>query len=77
MLNDSGQAAFWATLTGTSGGAHATFFDDVTQNGVMQVSAVGNTSSTAVILGAFSGSGGFVGGGDVFALGDRRPESGR
>ncbi len=56
-----------------SGGAHATFFDDVTQNGTMQVSAVGNTSSTAVFLGAFTGSGGFTGGGDVFALGDLRP----
>jgi hypothetical protein len=56
-----------------SGGAHATFFDDLTQNGVLQVSSVGNTNSTAVILGAFSGSGGFVGGGDVFALGDLRP----
>lgn len=56
-----------------SGGAHATFFDDITQNGTFQVSAVGNTSSTAVIIGEFSGSGGFVGGGDVFALGDLRP----
>ncbi len=56
-----------------SGGAHVTFFDDVTQNGTMQVSAVGNTSSTAVFLGAFTGSGGFTGGGDVFALGDLRP----
>ncbi|MEQ1904803.1 MAG: choice-of-anchor tandem repeat NxxGxxAF-containing protein, partial [Pirellulaceae bacterium] len=62
--------------TGTiqvSGGAHATFFDDITQNGVMQISSVGNSKSTAVILGAFSGSGGFVGGGDLFALGDLRP----
>lgn len=62
--------------TGTmqvSGGAHATFFDDVTQNGVMQVSSVGNTSSTAVFLGSFTGSGGFNGGGDVFVLGDLRP----
>lgn len=62
--------------TGTiqvSGGAHGTFFDDVIQNGVMQVSTVGATASTAVILGAFTGSGGFVGGGDVFALGDLRP----
>jgi hypothetical protein len=64
------------TNTGTiqvSGGAQATFFDDVTQNGVMQVASVGSTNSTAVILGAFTGSGGFVGGGDVFALGDLRP----
>jgi hypothetical protein len=56
-----------------SGGAHATFFDDVTQNGTMQVSSVGNNFSTAVFLGAFTGSGGFTGGGDVFALGDLRP----
>jgi hypothetical protein len=56
-----------------SGGAHATFYDDVTQNGTMQVSRVGSTNSVAVLMGAFSGSGGFVGGGDVFALGDLRP----
>lgn len=56
-----------------SGGAHATFFDDFTQNGVLQVATVGNTNSTVVILGDFSGSGGFMGGGDVFALGDLRP----
>ena len=56
-----------------SGGAQATFFDDVTQNGVMQVSTIGSTTSAAVFLGAFTGSGGFVGGGDVFALGDLRP----
>ncbi len=56
-----------------SGGAHATFFDDVVQNGVMQVASVGSTSGTAVILGSFTGSGGFIGGGDVFALGDLRP----
>lgn len=64
------------TNTGTiqvSGGAHATFFDDVVQNGTLQVSTVGNTISTAVLIGAFTGSGGFVGGGDVFALGDLRP----
>lgn len=56
-----------------SGGAHVTFFDDILQNGTMQVSSVGNTTSVAVVLGAFTGSGGFVGGGDVFALGDLRP----
>jgi hypothetical protein len=56
-----------------SGGAHATFLDDVVQNGTMQVATVGSTNSAAVILGAFTGSGGFIGGGDVFALGDLRP----
>ena len=56
-----------------SGGAHATFFGDLVQNGTMQVAKVGSTSSTAVILGSFSGANGFVGGGDVFALGDLRP----
>lgn len=56
-----------------SGGAHATFFDDMIQNGTLQVASVGNTTSTAVFLGAFTGGGGFVGGGDVFALGDLRP----
>jgi hypothetical protein len=39
----------------------------------MQISTIGNTSSTAVILGEFSGLGGFIGGGDMFALGDLRP----
>jgi hypothetical protein len=56
-----------------SGGAYATFFDDIVQNGLMQVSTIGSTVSSAVILGKFSGNGGFVGGGDVFALGDLRP----
>jgi hypothetical protein len=56
-----------------SGGAQATFFDDIVQANAMQVSSVGSTNSTAVILGSFSGSGGFTGGGDVFALGDLRP----
>jgi hypothetical protein len=56
-----------------SGGAHATFFGDLHQDGVMQVSSIGNTTSVAVLLGEFSGNGGFIGGGDVFALGDLRP----
>jgi len=56
-----------------SGGAHTTFFGDLEQNGALQVSSVGNTNSVAVILGEFSGAGGFVGGGDLFALGDLRP----
>jgi hypothetical protein len=56
-----------------SGGANATFYDDVVQNGTLQVAALGNTSSTAVFFGEFSGTGGFSGGGDVYALGDLRP----
>lgn len=56
-----------------SGGAHATFFDDLDQNGTLQVSRVGETTSVAVVLGEFGGAGGFVGGGDLFALGDLRP----
>ncbi len=57
------------TLT-IGGGAHVTFHDDLTQNGTMVVSKVGNTNSVAVSLGAFGGTGGFTGGGDFFMLGD-------
>ena len=56
-----------------SGGAVTTFYDDVTQNGTLQVVSVGNTNSAAVFFGEFGGGGGFSGGGDVFALGDLRP----
>jgi probable HAF family extracellular repeat protein len=56
-----------------SGGANVTFVDDLTQNGRLEVVRVGNTVSRAVMFGSFSGAGGFVGGGDVFALGDLRP----
>jgi probable HAF family extracellular repeat protein len=62
--------------TGTivvSGGAATTFYDDVIQNGVMRVSRVGSTTSTAVFLGDFTGSGGSEGGGDIFFEGDLRP----
>ena len=50
-----------------------TFYGDVAQNGTLVVSTVGSTHSSAVFLGAFSGSGGFTGGGDVFIEGDLRP----
>jgi hypothetical protein len=56
-----------------AGGAHATFYDDVTQNGTLQVIKVGTTNSVAVFAGAFTGSGGSSGGGDIFFLGDLRP----
>jgi autotransporter-associated beta strand protein len=56
-----------------AGGAGVTFYGDVAQNGTLVVSAVGSTHSSAVFLGAFSGSGGFTGGGDVFIEGDLRP----
>jgi hypothetical protein len=56
-----------------AGGAHATFYDDVTQNGTLQVIKVGTTNSVAVFAGAFAGSGGSSGGGDIFFLGDLRP----
>ena len=56
-----------------SGGATATFHDDVTNNGTLQVSNVGSTTSVAVFLGAFTGTGGSTGGGDVFFEGDLRP----
>ncbi len=56
-----------------TGGASVTFYGDVAQNGTLVVSKAGNIESSAVFLGAFSGSGGFTGGGDVFLDGDLRP----
>ena len=43
------------------------------QNGTMVVASVGQTNSAAVMFGSFSGSGGFTGSGNLFALGDLRP----
>jgi hypothetical protein len=56
-----------------AGGAAATFYDDVFQDGTLQVIKVGSTTSTAVFAGNFQGSGGSSGGGDIFFLGDLRP----
>jgi fibronectin-binding autotransporter adhesin len=56
-----------------TGGAHATFYDDITQNGTFIVREIGSTSSTAVVLGAFTGAGGSTGGGNIFFEGDLRP----
>jgi hypothetical protein len=58
-----------------SGGAAATFHDDVINDGTLQVSEVGATTSVAVFLGTFTGTGGSTGGGDVFFEGDLRPGS--
>jgi T5SS/PEP-CTERM-associated repeat protein len=55
-----------------SGGAQANFYDDVTNNGAIQVSAAGALESAAVFLGSFSGNG-VSGGGHVFLEGDVRP----
>ena len=56
-----------------SGGANATFYDDIEQNGAMQIVKSGSVESNVVVFGALSGPGGFVGGGNLFALGDLRP----
>ena len=56
-----------------AGGAGVTFYGDVAQNGTLVVSSVGSTHSGAVFAGAFSGSGGFTGGGDVFIEGNLHP----
>jgi Tol biopolymer transport system component len=56
-----------------AGGASTTFYDDMIQNGTLQVIKVGSHNSTAVFAGAFTGSGGSSGGGDIFFLGDLRP----
>jgi T5SS/PEP-CTERM-associated repeat protein len=55
-----------------SGGAHANFYDDVANNGTIQVSAAGTFQSTVVFLGSLSGNG-VSGGGHVFVEGDVRP----
>ena len=55
-----------------TGGAQANFFDDVVNNGVIQVSAAGSLQSTAVFLGSLSGNG-VAGTGHVFMEGDMRP----
>jgi T5SS/PEP-CTERM-associated repeat protein len=52
-----------------SGESRATFFDDVNNSGVIQIS----TGSTAVYFGAVSGTGSFPGGGTNFFEGDLRP----
>ena len=59
-----------------TGGASVTFEHDVVQNGLLLVENTGNNHSSATLLGAFSGAGGFTGGGDVLALGNLRPGSG-
>lgn len=56
-----------------AGAAAVTFYDDVTQNGVLVVSAAGGTHASAVFFGALSGSGSVTGGGDIFLMGDLRP----
>jgi T5SS/PEP-CTERM-associated repeat protein len=55
-----------------TGGAQANFFDDVVNNGSIQVSGAGSLQSTAVFLGSLSGNG-VSGGGHVFIEGDARP----
>ncbi len=52
-----------------SGGAAVTFYNNVVQNGTFNVSTVGGTSS-AVFLGAVSGSGTITGNGEVLFMGD-------
>ena len=56
-----------------TGGATATFYGDVVNDGVIRVSAVGATNSVAVFLGAVTGNGGTEGGGDIFFEGDLQP----
>jgi len=55
-----------------SGGATAVFQDDVSNTGVIQVSAAGGVAGTAVFFGSFSGIG-TIGAGNVFLEGDTRP----
>ena len=55
------------------GDAEVVFYDDIVQNGDFVVSSFGSRTSSAIVLGEFSGAGGFSGGGDLFLLGDLRP----
>jgi T5SS/PEP-CTERM-associated repeat protein len=56
-----------------SGGSQATFYDDVTNNGAIDVSGSGTVKSTAVFFGDVSTAGSFPGTGTVFFEGDLRP----
>ncbi len=55
-----------------TGGAAVTFYNNVVQNGTLNLSTVGGTSS-AVFLGTLSGTGGITGGGEVVVMGDLHP----
>lgn len=59
------------SLTITAG-ATVTFNDDIEQNGTFVIRQLGVTTSTAIFLGAFSGSG-FTGGGTAYIEGDLTP----
>jgi len=59
-------------LVTVSGGASATFHEDVDNQSVINVSAAGALRSTAVFFGALSGNG-TSGSGQVFIEGDARP----
>jgi hypothetical protein len=54
-------------------GSQMNFLDSLVQIGTLHVGSDINGNGTAVIHGAFTGNGGFTGGGDVFALGELRP----
>jgi hypothetical protein len=71
-VNNPGGSPFIGNIVVT-GGATATFYDDVTQNGTMKVSKLGGATCKAIFLGAFTGSGGITGGGDLYFEGDLRP----
>ena len=50
-----------------AGGHAGLIATDLVQNGTFVVAKAGSTSAVAVLFGAFSGSGGFTGGGDESA----------
>ncbi len=54
-------------------GTHIDFANDMVQNGTMQIVTDSNGIGTAVVMGTFSGDGGFGGGGDLYALGQLSP----
>ncbi|KAA5540002.1 hypothetical protein FYK55_22030 [Roseiconus nitratireducens] len=78
LLTSFGTSDFLGDIDNTgrmivTGGAQATFYDDIIQNGTLRVSATDSTSSVAVFAGDFSGSGGATGGGDIFFEGGFSP----
>lgn len=54
-------------------GASVVFSDDVVQNGTFVIRRLGTVTSSAVFLGAFTGAGGFTGGGTAYIEGDLAP----
>lgn len=53
-----------------TGGSEVTFFDDVTNNGTINLAQGGSLTGATTVFGTYSGAGNVSGGGDLFLLGD-------